>query len=238
MTRAILFDLDDTLLGNDMDVFMPLYFKLLSDYTAERHASPQLVQHLISAARAMTTNVDPCVSNEQAFWDEFSELTGLDHKESTPFFARFYETKFNDIQGRTERRPEGRQLVEWALGNGYRVAIATNPMFPRIAVERRLAWAGIDVDEFDLDLVTSYENMHFTKPHQAYYREILNMLDVPPGEALMVGDDWERDIVPAGQVGIHTYWITATQQPSLDTPHGTLKDLWELCQNGELERHW
>ena len=160
--RAILFDLDDTLLINDMDQFIPAYFKLLGAYAADRFDPRLLIQHLLTATDAMLHNTDPAVTNEQAFWDEFSRLTGFDPVEMTPFFHRFYETRFDGIRPLTQPRPEARSLVEWAFAQGYQVAIATNPMFPLVAVERRLDWAGLGVDRFDYDLITTYENMRAT----------------------------------------------------------------------------
>jgi FMN phosphatase YigB (HAD superfamily) len=114
------------------------------------------------------------------------------------------------------------------------VAIATNPMFPRIAVEERLAWAGVPVEQFDYALVTTYENMHATKSHLAYYREILEKLGRRSGECLMVGDNWKMDIVPASAVGLQAYWVTEESKlPSPSTSlvgRGTLADLWAEVQ--------
>jgi HAD superfamily hydrolase (TIGR01549 family) len=234
--RAILFDLDDTLLINNMDSFLPHYLTLLSTYAADYYDPRLLIQHLLVATQAMAKNTDPRVTNEEAFWAEFSRLTGLDYAEMTPFFTRFYQTRFNEIQSLTQPRPEARPVVEWAFQQGYAVVIATNPMFPRIAVDRRLAWAGID--DFDYDLVTSYEIMHATKPHPSYFQEILDRLDCSPERALMVGDDWERDILPARQVGIDTFWIAPAEarvpDPGVSTLRGTLADFWAGCQAGLL----
>lgn len=235
--RAILFDLDDTLLSNDMDTFLPHYLKLISAYARDTYDPAQLVQDLLAATQVMMDDSDPTVSNEDAFWDRFSQLTGFDRAEMIPFFTRFYLTRFDDLQKVVECRPESRLLVEWALRQGYSTVIATNPMFPRVAVDRRLAWAG--VDDFDYALVTSYENMHFTKPNPEYYREILAILNCHPAEALMVGDDWERDMIPAAQVGIKTFWIAPVEQARPDptvpiTMQGTLADLWAHCQDGWL----
>jgi HAD superfamily hydrolase (TIGR01549 family) len=207
--RAILFDLDNTLLINDMDAFVPAYLKLISAYAARLRDPKRFVQDMLVATEAMASNTDPAVSNEQAFWDAFSGLTGWDRSEMVPFFARFYGEQFDDLRPLTQPRPEARSLVEWAFAGGYQVVIATNPMFPRIATEKRLAWAGLGVHDFDYALVTTYENMHATKPHHEYYLEILERVDCTPPQALMVGDDWELDIEPAGTVGMRTYWVDA-----------------------------
>jgi HAD superfamily hydrolase (TIGR01549 family) len=233
--RAILFDLDDTLLSNDMDNFLPHYLKLLSTYAAERYDPALLVQHLLAATEVMLNNTDPAVTNENAFWGRFSQLTGFDRDEMIPFFTHFYLTRFDELQTVTEHRPEARPLVDWAIRQDYQVVIATNPMFPRVAVDRRLAWAGID--DLNYTLVTSYENMHSTKPHPAYYQEILAKVDCAPAEALMIGDDWERDMLPAAELGLRTFWIAPADRNQPDpaipiTSQGTLADLWALCQDG------
>jgi FMN phosphatase YigB (HAD superfamily) len=102
-------------------------------------------------------------------------------------------------------------------------------MFPRAAVEARLNWAGIPLSEFPYELVTTIENMHATKPHQAYYREILAELNCSPTEALMVGDDWQRDMEPAAGVGLFTYWIqlpgSTPPDPTLPSEYGSLEGL-------------
>lgn len=207
--RAVLFDLDNTLLLNDMDAFIPAYLKLISAYAAEIYNPKRFVKQMLAATEAMATNTDPAISNERAFWDTFSQLTGWDRAEMVPFFTRFYETQFDGLQRLTQSRPEARSTVEWAFAMGYSVVIATNPMFPQIATEKRLAWAELGVDEFDYALVTTYENMHATKPHRQYYLEILDRVKCAPAQTLMVGDDWELDIAPAAAVGMRTYWVDA-----------------------------
>jgi HAD superfamily hydrolase (TIGR01549 family) len=213
--RAILFDLDNTLLINDMGAFVPAYLKLISAYAARLRDPKRFVQDMLAATDAMATNTDPAITNEKAFWDAFTQLTGWDPVEMIPFFAHFYEQQFDGLRRLTEPRPEARPLVEWAFDRGYQVVIATNPMFPRIATEKRLAWAGLGVDKYDYALVTTYENMHATKPHHEYYLEILDRVQCAPPEALMVGDDLELDIEPAGVVGMRTYWVDA--QKSADS---------------------
>jgi HAD superfamily hydrolase (TIGR01549 family) len=228
--KAVLFDLDDTLLGNDMDLFVPAYFRLLSEYAAEVYDPKLLIQHLLAATHVMARDTDPLATNEDVFWDAFVRLTGFDRQVMVPFFTRFYQTRFEEIRSLTRPEEDARSLVEWAFSRGYRVVIATNPMFPLVAVERRLEWARVPASEFRYDLVTSYENMHAVKPHPEYYREILAYLGLDPGEALMIGDDWERDIRPASAIGMQTYWIASPQseppEPDVSlTGQGRLADL-------------
>jgi FMN phosphatase YigB (HAD superfamily) len=240
MIKAVLFDLDDTLLGNDMDKFLPDYFALLGKHAERYLAKERFLQELMVGTQAMIASTDTAVSNRDVFWQTFQERTGLDPDELEPFFEQFYRYIFPQLVATTEKRPLAAPLVQACLDKGLKVVIATNPLFPVVAVDERLAWAGVPVTAFDYDLVTAYENMHTTKPHPAYYREILQMIDCAPETAVMIGDDWKNDIIPAVEVGLYTYWITSDgQQPPADVPLsgcGSLADLWPQVQNGWLER--
>jgi FMN phosphatase YigB (HAD superfamily) len=126
------------------------------------------------------------------------------------------------------------------------VAIATNPLFPRSPIEQRLEWANIPVTEFDYALVTTYENMHATKANPAYYQEIVARLGNEAKECLMVGDDWERDMMPAATAGLPIYWVTKPDDTLLPIPpmrkikgavligQGTLESLWDWIGRGGL----
>ena len=236
MINTILFDLDDTLLGNDMDTFLPHYLVLLDKYAAKHLNVVDFVPSVMKASEAMTRNTDPALTNNEVFWQEINGLIGLDFVETAALFDNFYRGEFNQLQGITETLPAATDLIRICLRKGYKVVIATNPMFPRTSVEARLNWAGIPVTEFPYELVTTIENMHTTKPHQAYYREILAEVNCSPSETLMVGDDWQRDIKPAAGVGLFTYWIqlpgTTLPDAALPSAYGSLEGLLARIESG------
>jgi FMN phosphatase YigB (HAD superfamily) len=236
MIQAILFDLDDTLLGNDLDRFLPAYFSLLGDHAAHYLARDAFLAELMAGMKAMIKSTDPALTNRAVFWQGFEARTGLDSDELEAFFYFFYSNKIRQLEKQTEKRPFAARLVQHCLDNDLDVVIATNPLFPLVAVETRLAWAGLPVDSYDFALVTVYENMHAAKPNPAYYAEILQKIDCAPENALMVGNDWENDIVPARSLGIHTYWLAAQEAvpPSkIKSYRGTsLQDLYVLLAAG------
>lgn len=236
MLQAVLFDLDDTLLGNNMDTFIPNYFALLSRYAEPKMARDEFLRELMICTRAMVASQETAVSNRDVFWQAFQQRTGLDPDEMEQFFDVFYRDHFPDLAAVTTPQPGAREIVQTCFNQGWQVVIATNPMFPRRAVEHRLAWAGLPVTDYPYSLVTTYENMHATKPHAAYYEEILAKIGVPASAALMVGDDWENDIEPAARLGCHTFWIAnADQAPpdaSLSTGSGSIAQLHELLTAG------
>jgi len=246
MLKAILFDLDDTLLSNSMETFIPAYFQALTRWVAHLIPPEQLIVELMRATDTMTANDGTGSTNEQVFAAAFYPSVGYDPDELRPVFEQFYVEEFPKLRSLTGIRPEARPLVEWALERGLQVAIATNPIMPRLAIEQRLEWADVPVTEFDYALVTVYEDMHATKSHPAYYREILTRLGRQPDECLMVGDDPQRDIAQAASVGIPTYWIMKPGSALLPIPlpenigggafvgQGTLAKLWEWVRSGDL----
>ncbi|MCP5097364.1 MAG: HAD family hydrolase [Chloroflexi bacterium] len=214
MVQAVLLDLDDTLLGNDMDTFMHHYFRLLGEFATALMDKDKFLQELLVCTRAMIMNVDTAVTNRDVFWQTFAQRNDMNNiDELEQFFDTFYREQFPQLEKTTQRYDAAAQLINWCQENDLKVVIATNPVFPTYAIEERLRWAGIPAKEHWYDLVTTYDNMHSTKPHPSYYREILDEIDCPAKAALMVGNDWENDIVPAAECGLATYWIAADDAP-------------------------
>lgn len=237
MLKAVLFDLDDTLLGNDMNVFMASYLPLLAGHVKPFMDSGLFATELMIGSRAMLENTDPTTTNREVFWSVFSNRTGFAREALEPVIETFYRTRFRELRRTTYKRTVARSLVEHCFNRGLKVVIATNPLFPLDAIQQRLDWAGVSIEDFDYDLVTGYENMHAAKPHEAYYREILAHIDVVPQQAVMVGDDWENDILPASELGLSTFWISSEKpagrkDAAAADGWGTLDDFFERFKSG------
>ena len=88
---------------------------------------------------------------------------------------------------------------------GYRVALATNPIFPSVATESRIRWAGLEPKDFEL--YTTYENSSRCKPNPAYFADVAESLHLAPESCLMVGNDAQEDTA-AAQVGMKVFLLT------------------------------
>lgn len=207
--RALLLDLDGTLLENDMDTFVPAYLRALASFAAPLVAPDRLIPVLLAATGAMNRNDGTGPTNQEAFAAAFYPALGRERSELEPVFARFYAERFAELRPLTRPAPGARELVELAFARRLQVVVATNPLFPATAIEQRLAWAGVGADRHPYALVTTYETMHATKDHSAYYEEILGRLGRRPDECLMAGDDWDWDIAPALHLGLAAYWVAA-----------------------------
>lgn len=202
---AVLFDLDDTLLENNVDRFLKSYFGLLTPHMAHLVPPEKFISALIHATHAMVQNRDFAITNRQAFIDDFFPRIGRTAEEMMPLFDDFYVVQFGKLRSLTRPNPSARAAIQTALDTGCDVVIATNPVFPETAIRQRMEWAG--VSDFPFKLITSYEVMHATKPNPRYYREILEYIGRSPDECIMVGDDWGNDIEPAMKAGLQVFWI-------------------------------
>ena len=204
--KALLLDLDDTLLINDMEAFIPHYFRALYAYFEPLCPPGIFIEALQAGTRAMFRNEGNNGTNEAVFERVFYSYAELDPEVLGPRFERFYREEFDKLGVHTAPDPCARSLVALAFAQGYQVAIATQPLFPRVAIEARLRWAGVGVDEFAYDFISSYEEMMACKPHPRFFQTILDALGRQPEECLMVGDSPTADMA-AGQFGLRTFWV-------------------------------
>lgn len=242
MIRAVLLDLDNTLLENNMDQFVPAYLELLGQFIADHYPPEAFIRHLMRATDAMMANDGSGRTNQEVFDAVFFPAIGRTREEMEALFEEFYATRFPALRALTRPVPIARPLMEWLFRQGFQVAIATNSLFPRTAIDQRLAWAGVPVEEFPYHFITSYEVMHASKPHSAFFAEVARVLGRAPEECLMVGDEWKMDIRPARQVGMQTFWIADRKapHPASEPPpdgQGELADFarWMLRQQERLQ---
>lgn len=201
----ILFDLDGTLLPMDQDAFIKKYFGLLAKKLMPYGYDPnQLIEDIWTGTVAMVKN-DGSRSNEEAFWAYFISRYGEKCKEDSAVFDAFYRNEFAGAKEACGCNPKATGVIATLKNMGYRVALATNPLFPAIATETRMSWAGLKPCDFEL--VTTYENSCYCKPNPDYYKEILSKLQVDPRECLMVGNDVEEDMI-AETLGMQVFLLT------------------------------
>lgn len=203
--RYILFDLDGTLLPMDQDAFVKAYFGSLAARLAPHGYEPKkLIGAIWSGTAAMVKN-DGSQTNEAAFWNCFAEIFGENARKDEPLFDSFYRTDFQKVQSACGYEPKAAQVVRKLCEMGYTLALATNPIFPAVATESRMKWAGLNREDFVL--YTTYENSSYCKPNPEYYREILGKLGAVPEDCLMIGNDATEDLA-AEKLGMKVFVLT------------------------------
>ena len=225
--KVILFDLDGTLLPMDQDVFLKDYFSRMVKKLAPHGYEPNaLVKSIYAGTNAMIAN-DGSATNETVFWNSFTKFFGEQARKDEPLFDDYYRNEFQEVKHSCGFLPEASTTIHTLRDRGYRVVLATNPLFPSIATESRIRWAGMTPEDFEL--FTTYENSSFCKPNLKYYEEILEKLGVIPEECLMVGNDVGDDMV-VEQLGMKVFLvprdlINKEGKDISNYPQGTLNDL-------------
>ncbi len=205
MIKMILFDLDGTLLPMDQDLFIDTYFGKLAKKLEPYGYDPALmIKSIWLGSYAMIKNDGSC-TNEDVFWRSMRQTHGERIMEQLKVFDEFYEKDFPSVREVVGYNEKAVSLVRSLPSRGFRVALATNPFFPRLATETRIAWAGLSPSDFEL--YTTYEDIGYCKPSLGYYREVCRRLGVDGSECLMVGNDVADDMV-AEALGMKVFLLT------------------------------
>ena len=236
--KVILFDLDGTLLPQDQDKFIAAYFGVLAHKLisigfpySDEGDKDKLTKGIWSATYAMMKN-DGGATNEDAFFSTFGALTGFDISDKKDLFDEFYKNEFQAVSATCWKNPIIPDVISKLKDDGYRIAVATNPLFPLIANKYRLQWAGLDINDFEY--CTSYETSRYCKPNLKYYEAILNHLSVRADDCLMVGNDVREDMI-ARELGIDVFLITdciinSENRDINDFSHGSWNDFLKFIE--------
>ncbi|MFN8376217.1 MAG: HAD-IA family hydrolase [Anaerolineae bacterium] len=227
MIKAVLLDLDNTLLDNPQDVFVREYLQAVDTFF-QKHGQQTLSASLLQSMGAMTRPRDLRLTNADVIIGIIHKNLARAQEEILPLFTEFYQTVYPALQRFTRPIPFAAEVVNHLQQQGLIVVVATNPLYPADAIYQRLTWANLSLNSNAFALVTHGENMHYAKPDSAYFGEILARVGVEPDETLMVGDSSESDIIPAAEAGLHTYQIKSASE---DTFSGTMEDLYTLICN-------
>jgi HAD superfamily hydrolase (TIGR01549 family) len=116
-------------------------------------------------------------------------------------FAQQYYGHYQQL-----RRPvAGALALLQALKPGYKIGIVTNNRL----VEQQEKLRHLGMSEFVDALITS-EEIGVLKPDARIYQVALERLVASPAQTVMVGDNWQADVVGALAVGIRPLWLNRT----------------------------
>ena len=229
MIRAVLFDLDDTLLSLNLTAFLARYVNGASGLLCR--ASGRLRANIMAAyARAwLAAEVEgrrDRLTNAQLINKVVYEQTGIPLDD--PVIADMincYEKTVVPRMGagivRAQPMPGAHAAVDCVRAMGLTCALATNPVVSHACDVARLNWAGFS--EGDFDLISCAENSTRCKPWASYYEEFCGKLGLSPAECLMVGNDARRDFAHP-ECGLRTVYV-GHAHPSRAIWSGHMADL-------------
>jgi len=232
--NTFIFDLDGTLLPmQNQELFVETYFKALSvKITPYGFDSQELIKAVWAGTKSMIKN-DGSMTNEERFWQVFCSILGVKVRKLEAVFEDFYLNEFNDAKCTTSTNPIAKECIQRLKEKGYRLVLATNPIFPRVATNTRLKWAGLNPEDFEL--ITTYENSSYCKPKLEYYKAILDIVGKVPQECMMVGNDVKEDMA-VEELGMDTFLlkdclINTEDIDITDFHQGNFYDLLEMIKS-------
>lgn len=205
MLKAVLFDLDGTLLPVDEKEFTNLYFEYLYEYLKEDgYEKEKLVSTIYGGIKQMYKN-DGQKTNEEVFWDYFKQIYGDDKMIAKNKIDEFYITDFKKTKEACTDNPKAKEIVKHVKQNNLLCILATNPVFPYSGMLTRMKY--IDLCDDDFDYITSYEKSCYTKPNPKYYLDILDKYNLKTDEVIMFGNNVLEDYIATKNANIKCYLV-------------------------------
>ncbi|MBE5922232.1 MAG: HAD family hydrolase [Lachnospiraceae bacterium] len=202
--NTILFDLDGTLLPMNQEAFIDTFTKAVrGKFESLGYDADEIMETMMLGIKMMIEN-DGFKTNKECIEELFKEVYGKKAGKILREMIKFYKKEFDVAKLNTVPTPLAAECISILKEKGYQVVLATTPLFPPEAVERRMEWAGIEKEDFVL--ITTYDNCCYSKPNLQYYRRILKTIDKTPEDCLMVGNDVSDDMCAAA-VGIDVFLI-------------------------------
>lgn len=212
MLKAVVFDMDNTLLDINLSAFIAVLAKDESSLLAQIGRKNPLSMFAAYTGALLDVNRpgrDNTCTNRELFDTAIERRGGV--VLSDPVIAdaiAYYEREVlvdkNDTVIDAKPMPGADRALEAVLSRRLRIALLTNPSFGAACIECRMQWAGILDAPFEL--VTTMENTRRIKPDAAYYTDALSDLGLDSTEVLMVGNDPKRDF-PSPDIGLQTAYV-------------------------------
>ncbi|MDE7105756.1 MAG: HAD family hydrolase [Anaeroplasmataceae bacterium] len=203
--RNIFFDLYGTLIDIHTDEENPLFWQKLTKRWRKYHT--------LTVSELKTKYLSIC-SKFQKEKEEidilavFKELLNLDDKQAIRFACDFrkYSTKYIRLY------PQAKVLLKNLKKRGYGLYVLSNaqnaftvPELKRLGIYKCFDGIAISSD------------YGVKKPNEAFFLNAIKEFDLSISSVMMIGNDYECDIMPAQRLGLKTIFIQSNLTPKHDS---------------------
>jgi putative hydrolase of the HAD superfamily len=232
--RAILFDLDDTILAVNINANKCWRYVCNVYANHINGLSPDELLSFVQKSRAWYWS-DPdrviagLLKHQEARRIIVNRALGTLGINDTLVGNAIADSFGDELDSRMEPFPGAVETLHHLRNNNVRMALLTNgsSALQRMKIEKfNLGWF--------FDTILIQEEMGYAKPDERFFRQALNHLKVDEYNTWMVGDDLVRDIAGAQKLGIFSYWVESRtglprEVPGV-TPDRVIQSVAELVQ--------
>ena len=219
--KAILLDLDNTLYNADKAYADSLrYLKIDQALYAEAR---KLVKARLPAGHV-------CARNRLLYFKCLLEAQG----NYTPQALLSLQTRYDEsLTSHIQKQwlSLGRKELFESLAARFPLVLVTNENLRTQCVKL----AAIDPDGHLFPHLVCSEEFGVEKPSRVLFQRGLDLLKLEASECLFVGDSWEADIVPAGEMGMPVAWSTEFLALSPDGLDGEQSRVRRILSLDELK---
>lgn len=191
MIRAVIFDLDNTLVD----------FMTMKERAVTSAAEAMVDAGLALSVEEIKTRIQSIYAEQgmeyqRVFDDLLESLFGrIDHRILAAGIVAYRQTR----EASLVTYPHVSSTLIELVKRGYRLAVVSD-------APTREAWLRLCYLQLHhvFDVVVTFEDTYERKPHSAPFLKALNGLGAEASETIMVGDWAERDVVGAKQLGMKT----------------------------------
>jgi HAD superfamily hydrolase (TIGR01509 family) len=114
------------------------------------------------------------------------------------------------------------------------IALATNAADSQ-EPEIRQALAFVGLDRF-VERIFCFRSVGHKKSSPPFFTHVMEQLELPPGRLVMVGDDFEQDVIAANAMGIQAVWFN---EKNTETRRGeAFRTIHRLTELPEQLANW
>jgi HAD superfamily hydrolase (TIGR01549 family) len=185
--------------GDQWEIFLTQYRKIRKSFHAESNFSRPAIW--------------------QAVYDHF-------HCKADFIKLEVLETEYWElVKSWTKPFPETINVLE-NLSKQFQLGIITNTQGQKTKDNHRISlFPGIE--KFFETIIIAGESGLPPKPHAKPFSVCLEKMNLPPAEAIYVGDDLQKDIYGAGDAGLHPIWLK----------HSLVKRTWPNPEHNTNQFH-
>ena len=233
LPKAILFDLDDTLL--ELGANSSRVWRVLSErHAAELNIDPEVLLTAIETARRWywddAARHQRGRLNQLVAMEEMVKLALEQLKIDAPHMPGLYAQQFDEVLFELLRLfPGAVDVLEHLRAQGIKLGMITNGSQIR---QRR------KIEQFQLaphfDYILVEEEFGAGKPDERVYHHMLAQLDVRAADTWMIGDKLHWDVLPPQRLGMVGIWVDLKGEGvptnSAEQPNYVVRNVIELRQ--------